>query len=138
LKGPILVLLTIHCFELQINNLWVQEEFCIRSYLKRLKKIRETIFSQYDLKLKLRISDYQINKLENGEIDFMPYPYNYYITKQYIELIDKSDKDKIDQNLFKTEDALLENNKNDSQKNNYKFIQLNFFLDRISTWIKKI
>jgi len=123
---------------LQINNLWVQEEFCISSYLKRLKKIRETIFSQYDLKLKLRISDYQINKLENGEIDFMPYPYNYYITKQYIELIDKSDKDKIDQNLFKTEDALLENNKNDSQKNNYKFIQLNFFLDRISIWIKKI
>jgi len=133
-----LVLLTIHCFKLQINNLWVQEEFCISGYLKRLKKIRETIFSQYDLKLKLRISDYQINKLENGEIDFMPYPYNYYITKQYIELIDKSDKDKIDQNLFKTEDALLENNKNDSQKNNYKFIQLNFFLDRISTWIKKI
>ena len=133
-----MVLLTIHCFKLQINNLWVQEEFCISGYLKRLKKIRETIFSQYDLKLKLRISDYQINKLENGEIDFMPYPYNYYITKQYIELIDKSDKDKIDQNLFKTEDALLENNKNDSQKNNYKFIQLNFFLDRISTWIKKI
>jgi len=116
----------------------VQEEFCISGYLKRLKKIRETIFSQYDLKLKLRISDYQINKLENGDIDFMPYPYNYYITKQYIELIDESDKDKIDQNLFKPEDALLENNKNDSQKNNYKFIQLNFFLDRISTWIKKI
>ena len=116
----------------------MQEEFCISSYLKRLKKIRETIFSQYDLKLKLRISDYQINKLENGDIDFMPYPYNYYITKQYIELIDKSDKDKIDQNLFKTEDTLLENNKNDSLKNNYKFIQLKFFLDRISTWISKI
>ena len=133
-----MVLLTIHCFKLQINNLWVQEEFCISGYLKRLKKIRETIFSQYDLKLKLRISDYQINKLENGEIDFMPYPYNYYITKQYIELIDKSDKDKIDQNLFKTEDTLLENNKNDCLKNNYKFIQLKFFLDRISTWIRKI
>ena len=113
-------------------------EFCISSYLKRLKKIRETIFSQYDLKLKLRISDYQINKLENGDIDFMPYPYNYYITKQYIELIDKSDIDKIDQNLFKTEDTLLENYKNDSRENNYKFIQLKFFLDRISTWIRKI
>ena len=116
----------------------MQEEFCISSYLKRLKKIRETIFSQYDLKLKLRISDYQINKLENGEIDFMPYPYNYYITKQYIELIEKSDIDKIDQNLFNTDDTLLENNKNDVLKKNYKFIQLNFFLDRISTWIKKI
>ena len=116
----------------------MQEEFCIGSYLKRLKKIRETIFSQYDLKLKLRISDYQINKLENGEIDFMPYPYNYYITKQYFELIDKSDIDKIDQNLFNTEDTLLENNKNDVLKKNYKFIQLNFFLDRISTWIRKI
>jgi hypothetical protein len=116
----------------------MQEEFCISSYLKRHKKIRETIFSQYDLKLKLRISDYQINKLENGKIDFMPYPYNYYITKQYIELIDKSDIDKIDQNLFKTEDTLLEKNKNDSLKNNNKFIQLKFFLDRISTWIRKI
>lgn len=116
----------------------MDNDFCISSYLKRLKKIRKTMFSQYDLKLKLRISDDQIKKLENGIISFMPYPYNYYITKQYIELIDKSEIDKIDKSIFNFEDFVLEKNKNNPIENNNKFVLKNIFSDRILKWIRKI
>jgi len=74
----------------------------------------------------LKISEYQIKELEAGNIRFMVYPYNYYITKQYIELVDKSEVINIKLSYFQYEENATQK-EIDSEKNLYVKIVRKFF-----------
>jgi len=74
----------------------------------------------------LKISEYQIKELEAGNISFMVYPYNYYITKQYIELVDKSEVINIKLSYFQYEENATQK-EIDSEKNLYVKIVRKFF-----------
>ena len=63
-------------------NLFIEKLVIKRSSKINVKKLKDT----------LKISEYQIKELEAGNIRFMIYPFNYYITKQYIELVLKYNK----------------------------------------------
>lgn len=80
----------------------MNDDFDLCAYLPKLAIIRKTLLSTFDLKEKLKISEYQIQQLENGNIHFMEYPYNYHITKQYIQLIDTYEISKIKADHFKS------------------------------------
>ena len=69
-----------------------------------------------ELKDTLKISEYQIKELEAGNIRFMVYPFNYYITKQYIELVDKSEVINIKLSYFQYEENAT-HKELDSEKN---------------------
>ena len=74
----------------------------------------------------LKISEFQIKELEAGNIRFMVYPYNYYITKQYIELVDKSEVINIKLSYFQYVENATQK-EIDSEKNLYVKIVRKFF-----------
>lgn len=112
--------------------------FDLSAYLKKLAKIRKNVLSTYDLQEKLKITDYQIQQLENGNIHFLQYPYNYYITKQYIQIIDSSEIAKIKAEDFKihTNNQIIQNNKNDDILNSRKNRKIKELKFKFKNWIK--
>lgn len=112
--------------------------FDLSAYLKKLAKIRKNVLSAYDLQEKLKITDYQIQQLENGNIHFLQYPYNYYITKQYIQIIDSSEIAKIKAEDFKihTNNQIIQNNKNDDILNSRKNRKIKELKFKFKNWIK--
>jgi len=112
--------------------------FDLSAYLKKLAKIRKNVLSTYDLQEKLKITDYQIQQLENGNIHFLQYPYNYYITKQYIQIIGSSEIAKIKAEDFKihTNNQIIQNNKNDDMLNSRKNRKIKELKFKFKNWIK--
>ena len=87
-------------------NLFIEKLVIKRSSKINVKKLKDT----------LKISEYQIKELEAGNIRFMVYPFNYYITKQYIELVDKSEVINIKLSNFQYEENAT-HKELDSEKN---------------------
>ena len=79
------------------NNI---KSFDISNYLIELAKNRRKNFSFSIIKKKLTISDKQLELLECGNIDFLPFPYNYHITKQYVENVAPEDVFKVKKEFF--------------------------------------
>ena len=115
----------------------MNDDFYLCAYLQKMAQIRKTLLSTFDLKEKLKISEYQIQQLENGNIHFMEYPYNYYITKQYIQLIDTSEISKIKAEYFKnhTNNKNIQDNKNEDAFESSKIKEQ---ILKINKWIKRI
>ena len=92
--------------------------------LKRKKFISEKIIKQ-----KTSLSSRQLQDLESGNIHFIDYPYNYYLTKQYTSAISPELVSYIKPNNFNrnTNDVLKEkiNVKNDKLWNKLKKIIFN-------------
>ena len=78
----------------------IAEKFEISNYLIELAKKRRKNFNFSVIKKKLSISDNQLESIENGKIDFMPFPFNYHITKQYVEFVDTRGAYKIKEEFF--------------------------------------
>ena len=76
------------------------ENFDISNHLIELSKIRRKKFNFSLIKKKLSISDNQLESLESGNIDFLPFPYNYHITKQYVDNVAPSDVFKVKKEFF--------------------------------------
>lgn len=114
----------------------MNDDFDLCVYLQKLAKIRKTVLSTFDLKEKLKISDDRIQQLENGNFHFMEYPYNYYITKQYIQLIDTSEISKVKADHFKKriKNSIIQDDKNDNVLNSSKIKKL---ILEFNNWIKK-
>ena len=114
----------------------MNDDFDLCAYLQKMAKIRKTVLSTFDLKEKLKISDDCIHQLENGSIHFMEYPYNYYITKQYIQLIDTSEISKIKAKYFKnhTNNKNIQDNKNEDVFESSKIKEQ---ILKFNNWIKK-
>jgi len=87
-------------------NLFIEKLVIKRSSKINVKKLKDT----------LKISEYQIKELEADNIRFMVYPFNYYITKQYIELVDKSEVINIKLSYFQYEENAT-HKELDSEKN---------------------
>ena len=79
------------------NNI---NSFDISNYLIELAKNRRKKFNFSIIKKKLTISDKQLELLECGNIDFLPFPYNYHITKQYVENVVPEDVFKVKKEFF--------------------------------------
>ena len=79
------------------NNI---KSFDISNYLIELAKNRRKNFSFSTIKKKLSISDNQLELLEDGNIDFMPFPYNYHITKQYVEFVAPQETPNLKEEFF--------------------------------------
>jgi hypothetical protein len=114
----------------------MNDDFDLCAYLPKLAIIRKTLLSTFDLKEKLKISEYQIQQLENGNIHFMEYPYNYHITKQYIQLIDTYEISKIKADHFKKhiKNKIIHDDKKDDVLNSSKIKEL---ILNFNNWIKK-
>ena len=76
------------------------ESFDLSNYLIEISKIRRKKFNFSIIKKKLSISDKQLEILELGNIDFLPFPYNYHITKQYVENVDPEGVFKVKKEFF--------------------------------------
>jgi hypothetical protein len=105
-------------------NLFIEKLVIKRSSKINVKKLKDT----------LKISEYQIKELEAGNIRFMVYPYNYYITKQYIELVDKSEVINIKLSYFQYEKNATQKELDSEKKSSLNKIKkiINFDL-----WMKK-
>ena len=79
----------------------IAEKFEISNYLIELAKKKKK-FNFSVIKKKLSISDNQLESIENGKIDFMPFPFNYHITKQYVKFVDTQEAYKIKEEFFLT------------------------------------
>lgn len=114
----------------------MNDDFDLCAYLQKMAKIRKTVLSTFDLKEKLKISYDRIHQLENGSIHFMEYPYNYHITKQYIQLIDTSEISKIKADHFKKhiKNKIIHDGKKDDVLNSSKIKEL---ILEFNNWIKK-
>ena len=76
------------------------DNFNLSNYLIELSKQRRRQYRFSDIKNKLSISDYQLESIENGNIQFMPFPYNYHITKQYVNFLAPKDVFKVKKDFF--------------------------------------
>ena len=76
------------------------ESFDLSNYLIEISKIRRKKFNFSIIKKKLSISDKQLELLELGNIDFLPFPYNYHITKQYVENVAPENVFKVKKEFF--------------------------------------
>lgn len=105
-------------------NLFIEKLVIKRSSKINVKKLKDT----------LKISEYQIKELEAGNIRFMIYPFNYYITKQYIELVDKSEVINIKLSYFQYEENATHKELDSEKKSILNKIKkiINFDL-----WMKK-
>ena len=101
------------------------ENFEFSSYLIALSKIRRKNFNFSFIKKKLSISDYQLDLLEQGIFNFLPFPYNYHITKQYVEIVAPSDIFKIKEEIFSKAQQL--NDTSNDRQNAGKYVYTNLF-----------
>ena len=95
------------------------------SYLISLSKIRRKKFNFSFIKKKLSISDYHLDLLEQGIFNFLPFPYNYHITKQYVEIVAPSDIFKIKEEIFSNAHQL--NSTSNDRQNTGKYVYTNLF-----------
>ena len=84
----------------KLNSDIEKETFDLSNYLIEISKIRRKKFNFSIIKKKLTISDNQLELLECGNIDFLPFPYNYHITKQYVENVDPEGVFKVKKEFF--------------------------------------
>ena len=101
------------------------ENFEFSSYLIALSKIRRKKFNFSFIKKKLSISDYQLDLLEQGIFNFLPFPYNYHITKQYVEIVAPSDIFKIKEEMFSKAQQL--NGTSNDRQNTGEYVYTNLF-----------
>jgi len=101
------------------------ENFEFSSYLIALSKIRRKNFNFSFIKKKLSISDYQLDLLEQGIFNFLPFPYNYHITKQYVEIVAPSDIFKIKEEMFSKAQQL--NGTSNDRQNTGEYVYTNLF-----------
>jgi len=101
------------------------ENFEFSSYLIALSKIRRKKFNFSFIKKKLSISDYQLDLLEQGIFNFLPFPYNYHITKQYVEIVAPSDIFKIKEEMFSKAQQL--NDTSNDRQNTGEYVYTNLF-----------
>ena len=112
----------------------MSSDFNFNLFIEKLILKRSSKISIKELKDTLKISEYQIKELEAGNIRFMVYPFNYYITKQYIELVDKSEVINIKLSYFQYEENATHKELDSEKKSSLNKIKkiINFDL-----WMKK-
>ena len=103
------------------NNI---NSFDISNYLIELAKNRRKNLSFSTIKKKLSISDNQLGLLEAGNIDFMPFPYNYHITKQYVEFVAPQETLKLKEEFFSDIKRTSHQSNNNSGSKSYVYSNL--------------
>ena len=98
--------------------------FDLSNYLVELANNRRKNFSFSVIKKKLSISDNQLESLENGNIDFMPFPFNYHITKQYVEFVAPQEAPNIKEKFFSNIKRASHQSNNNSSSKSYVYSNL--------------
>ena len=108
----------------KLNSDIEKETFDLSNYLIEISKIRRKKFNFSIIKKKLTISDKQLELLECGNIDFLPFPYNYHITKQYVENVAPEDVFKVKKEFFSNPQVSNRISKDNRNVRSYNYTNL--------------